>query len=607
MILRTTGLKPCATAAEWSNIWWRSRPARNWRRNRLAQSWWHSALALSILLTACTSPPPPQPAVRSTIAIPDDRILSSFAVSADGAHLVYSAESATDGRRRLYVRALAADNGTDRELSGTTGASMPFFSPDGSSIAYFARGGIWQTRVTGSQSPSRIADAPADSAGGTWTNDGRIVFAPLGQAGLMQVPMTGGAVTSLTSPNVADGELDHGWPHALPDGAIVFTVSERGRDPHVEVLSTDKHRIRLRVPIIGQAQFVETGHLVYSFLGNLMAVKFDRDRHAIEGVPASIAKGIQTSTGYGALGRSGLSVSRTGTLVWLRAASDEGHTRLVGVDRDGRASPLAAPAAGLQTPRLSPDGRRLAVVARSGVMTREIRVLETARPERVVATIQGGDNQSPAWIDNRRLTFGSNRDGLQKIYVVTVDGRRSPAPLFTADATVARNPASWSRPATLLALYEIEPARGRNVLVYRVGESIAPVAASVANERSPAVSYDGRWIAYVSDVSGRDEVYAARLDRTGEATQLTKHGASEPVWAREGLFYREGERMVLRPLEAGFPGAPQSIFEGHFERDPGANLASYDVAPDGRLFIMLKNASQPRELRVVKNWGTELP
>jgi Tol biopolymer transport system component len=245
------------------------------------------------------------------------------------------------------------------------------------------------------------------------------------------------------------------------------------------------------------------------------------------------------------------------------------------------------------------------VVARSGVMTREIRVLDTAHPERVVLTITGGDNQSPAWVDARRLTFGSNRDGLQKIYVVNVDGRRPPAPLFTADATAARNPASWAR--KVLALYEIEPARSRDVLVYRVGESIAPVAATNANERSPSVSPDGRWIAYVSDASGRDEVYLTRLDRAGDPLALTKSGATEPSWSREGLLYREGERIVLRSLRDGTFADPQVLFEGHFERDPGANLAAYDVDPQGRFFIMLKSAAKPRELRVVKNWANELP
>jgi Tol biopolymer transport system component len=563
-------------------------------------------IAAMVLGIACTSEPASPPAVRFTVPVPEDRVLTSFAVSPDGAQLAYVAENTVDGRRRLFVRSLATESGVDRELPNTVGATSPFFSPDGSSIAYFARGAIWRTQVADA-TPRRIVDAPTDTAGGTWTSDGRIIFAPLGNQGLMHVSDAGGAPAPLTVLNTADGEIEHGWPHALPEGSIVFTVSERARDPHVEVLSADKERKRLRVPIIGQVQFVDTGHLVYSFLGNLMAVRFNRDTHAIDGVPVAVAKGIQTSRGFGTLGRSGLAVSPNGTLVWLRAAADEGKSRLVRVDRDGKSSPLSPAAEVLQTPRLTPDGRRLAVVVRSGVMTRDIRVIDTARPDRVTFVIEGGDNQSPAWMDNRRLTFGSNREGLQKIYTVSVEGKRPPSPLFTADATAARNPASWSRPPRMLALYEIEPARGRDVLVYRVGESIVPAAATDANERSPSVSIDGRWLAYVSDASGRDEVYVTRLDRAGEAVQMTKTGATEPVWTREGLFYREGESMVLRAFVGGDVGEPRVLFEGHFERDPGSNLAAYDVDAQGRFFMMLKSASQPRELRVVKNWGSELP
>ena len=139
------------------------------------------------------------------------------------------------------------------------------------------------------------------------------------------------------------------------------------------------------MPIFGQAQFVETGHLVYSFLGNLMAVKFDPDERDDRRRSRGRCEGYSDIDRIRRAWAFGFAVSRTGTLVWLRAGADEGKSRLVRVERDGKVSPLAAPADALQTPRLSPDGRRLAVVARSGVMTRDIRVLDAAQPERVIA------------------------------------------------------------------------------------------------------------------------------------------------------------------------------------------------------------------------------
>lgn len=565
-----------------------------------------AGLAVSAMACAGTPPRPPAEPVRFTIALPADRKLITFAVSPDGRWLAYAAERTADQQTHLLLRSVGGAD--DREVAGSLGAHNPFFSPDGDWVAYFSRGAIWKASTASpGDRPLKIADTPAEAAGATWTDAGAIVFAPLGSQGLMEIAAAGGRPVPITTLNPRDGELEHGWPHALPNGAIVFTVTARGRDAHLEVLSAMRVRKRQPVPAVGQAQFVSSGHLVYSYLGNLLAVSFDADESAIRGTPVVIAKGIQMLSAFGNLGRSVFSVSRTGTLAWLPASPEDARSLLVRVDRSGRYSPLPAPPEVYQTPRLSPDGRRLAVVVRPGLITREIRVLDAANPGRVIFAVQGGDNQSPAWMpDSRRLSFGSNRDGLQKIYTVAVDGARQPRPLFSIDVSVARNPSAWTRNPPLLALYEIDPVRRRDVFIYRVGESVTPVAASAANERSPVLSPDGRWIAFVSDASGRDEIHVTRQSDPSEVRQLTRAGAVEPVWSREGLFYREGERLMLTELNNGSLSEPREMFEGHFERDPGANLASYDVDPQGRFFIMLKSALVPRQLRMVTNWGTEL-
>jgi hypothetical protein len=400
----------------------------------------------------------------------------------------------------------------------------------------------------------------------------------------------------------------------------VFTVSQKGRDAHLETVSASNVRGREPVPVVGQAAYVSTGELVYSYLGDLLAVPFDAAGLTARGVPVALVRGIQSSSEYDGLGHAGFAVSPNGTLAWLPASVQDQQSSLVRVDFSGAVAPLGGPPDVYQTPRLSPDGRRLAVVTRSGLMTRDIRVLDAAHPDRVQLTIQGGDNQSPAWVPDGRLSFASNRDGVQRIYLVTVDARNQghqgptpapkPQPLFSTDVSSPRNPASWRDPPrggrdgrrtpSLLAFYEIDQFRSRDVLVYRVGEAILPVAATNANERSPWLAPDGRSIAYVSDASGRDEVYVKALPPNGdesEARQVSRAGGTEPVWSTAGLLYRERDRLLLDG---------KVLFEGRFEHDAAANAADYDVDPKGRFLVMLKRAGHPGELRLVKNWGREL-
>ena len=175
-----TGLKPCATNSHDRVAGWTEpKPCTTWSQSAHR---WHRALALSAVLSAiaCTSVPAPPAAIRFTVPVPDERVLSSFAVSSNGERLVYSAESAADGRRRLYLRSLGGAGAADHEVPDTIGATTPFFSPDGRSVAYFSRGAIWHRPLFSGGGPVRVVDAPGGSAGGTWTATGWIIFAPLG-------------------------------------------------------------------------------------------------------------------------------------------------------------------------------------------------------------------------------------------------------------------------------------------------------------------------------------------------------------------------------------------------------------------------------------------
>lgn len=578
------------------------------------------ALGAIVVSLACGAPdiPPPEP-VRATIDIPAGRELESFAIAPDGSRIAYAAEE--NGRDYLFVTSLAA-SGVDTSFSDSAGASRPFFSPDGQSIAFFANRRLNRVRTDGSEPARQICEAPSGSAGGAWTDDGRILFAPLNGQGLLEVPASGGRPRPLTRLNRRAGEIAHGWPHVLPGGGIVFTVSRRERDPQLAVLPPNGGEPRPLLPAVGQAQFVSSGlpaeapqtatgakvgHLVYGYLGDLLAVPFDLSELATRAGPTVIARNLQSFRGFGGIGRTALSVSRNGTLAWLRGNVEEPRSLLAWVDRAGRLSPLRELDGQYQSPRLSPDGRRIAMVVRSGVMTRDIRVIDAARPDRVLLTLQGGDNHSPVWRpDGRRLTFASNRDGPQDIYEASLDGAIEK--LIPTDGS-ARNPTSWSRRPSVLAFYRIMPDGGRDIQTFQPPKTLNIRVATAANERSPALSEDGRWLAYVSDESGRDEVYVRRTDdpeRRG--VQLSVSGGVEPLWTKDGLLYRDGAAVIFTPIGAaeGTLLGGRLLFERRFQMDSGGNLPDYDVSRDGQRLLMLKSARHPREIRVVTNWSTEL-
>lgn len=548
------------------------------------------------------------PPVSLAVTLPAEQSPDSVALSPDGLQLVFSAE--TGGRLQLYRRAV--DRYQIEAIPNTEGAHSPFFSPDSTWVAFFADGKLRKTRVTGGAAAEDICEAPIDSAGGAWGEDGTVVFAPLHGGGLVRVSASGGKPEVLTRPDTKAGEVAHGWPQILPEGrGVLFTVSRRDRDSRLAVLLRDGTVRPLAIPLMGQAAWVRGDLLAYGLRGELLAVRFDPERLRPAGVPFVLATDLRSALGFDALDRACFSASREGPIVYVPGPAGEPDSVPVWVDRQGRATPTRFAPAHYQSPRLSPDGTRVAVAIRSALMARDIWVQELASGARLRLSPAGGDSQSPVWMpDSRRLTFASTASGAQNVYVRPLE-EGADAQLLLAGGAV-HNPASWSRDGRMLAYYDVDPSKGRDVWVLDRDGEIRAVAATGANERAPSLSPDGAWMAYVSDESGADEIYVVPTATGGTARRVSSSGGTEPLWSPTGLeiFYRQADRLMTVPVIPG-PSprfdAARPLFEGQYLLDSGGNQPNYDVSSDGQRFLMLRSADRPREIRILLNWASRVP
>lgn len=524
--------------------------------------------------------------------------MRDLTISPDARLLAYAGD--VGGETAIYLRPL--DVAEPRVLDGTSGGRHPFFSPDGRWIGFFASDALKKVSVDDG-TVRDVSAAPDGSAGASWGPDGRIVFAPLGGRGLMVVDADGGEPRGLTDVDVGEGEVAHGWPHVLPGGAgIVFTIASVGREPRIAVLGPDDEAPRVLLPVHGHAQYVSSGHLVYGYLGRLMALSFDLTTLEGGGAPRTIAAALSGSPlGFDTLGAAVFATSPTGVISYLPGTQAPPSNELVWVNRDGSSLRLPDSLGRQRTPRLSPDGSRVAIAVQEGQFGRQIWVADVDDGRRQILTREGGDNHSPVWSpDARELAFASNRLGPQNIFV------RSSTPGGTARRLLAtggvHNPGSWR--GSRLAFYEVTGTTGRDIWLRDDDGTTRPVVATPADERAPALSPDGGWLAYTSDESGTDEVYVRALVG-GDAIRVSRGGGTEPVWAPAGdeLFHRRGDRMMATAIHVSpslSVGATETLFSRAFDHDPGGNVPNYDVAADGR-FLMLRRADVPRGLRVLLN------
>ena len=521
-----------------------------------------------------------------------------LAVSPRETGFVYSGSS--NGVRQLFHRSWDALEA--KPLPGTEEARLPFFSPDGIWVGYFANQQLKKVPLTGGP-PVVVCEVP-DPLGGSWAPDGTIVFASR-RSHLRRVSSSGGVPAPLSALNSDQGEVTHTFPSFLPRGkAIIFTVQSTSAPPQLAILdlTTGEHRL-----LIGgsQARYATTGHVV--FQGNestqsLLAAPFDADRLELTGEPVAILE--DGSAGPGAVGT--FDIGLDGTLVYLPTVRP--NSTLVWVSREGRETPVVEEPAMYRYPRLAPGGAR-AVVAVDTRGRLDIWVHDVERGTRTRLTRSSGESVYPLWTpDGGRVTFSrsKNLNMNYDLFWAPSDGSGEPELLLEREGL--QFPFSWSPDGRTLAFGDTN-----DIWVLPVGGQPVPFLTGSAQEQGAAFSPDGRWLAYVSDESGRHEVYVRPYPKAEGKWTISTDGGRAPLWSPQSgeLFYRSENRVMVVPVTTDrtfTAGTPRPLFEGSYSPPSTGGNPYYDVSPDGQRFLMLAQSTRATrgQVHVVLDWFAEL-
>jgi serine/threonine protein kinase/Tol biopolymer transport system component len=585
-------------------------------------SWWRARWVLTasgLILGAAMAgtaawtlkpTPPPQPlqVIRFTVPLNRDESLfapntlaipSSVAISPDGRFIAY-VTTRTATQLQIYLRPL--DSPESRLISGAENSYAPIFSPDGQWIAFAKAGGggLLKVPITGGAALNLAPTAPFNSA--YWGADGRITLGST--AGLHQISDNGGAARQLT--HLRAGEATHRLPSELPGGRGVLFEATTGPQQGKIVLhaaATDDYRDL--IPAGSASRYSPTGHVIYAQGGTLFAVPFGLDTLTTTGDPVPVVRNVlQNTAGY-----AYYDFSANGTLVYVSGVAGAART-LTWVARNGTEQPLAAPAREYDWPRLSPDGRTIAIEVGGQTWT-----YDTGRDTLTRLTFDGVQNDSPAWSpDGSRVAIRSNRAGIGSIFWQMADGSGGQERLSTG-TQVADTPGSFSPDGQFLAFFRTDPKTQRDIWVISLkNKQRSPFLVTPATEGAPRFSPDGRFLAYVSDESGRPEIYVQPFPGPGGKWQISTDGGIEPLWNPNGreLFYRNRNRVMAVPVTtqpAFSAGRPSMLFEGEYLASPfPATGVTYDVTRDGQRFLMVKETPQASDIRinVVANWFEEL-
>jgi serine/threonine-protein kinase len=530
----------------------------------------------------------------------------TIAASPDGSMIAFAGRSpaANPAGTLLYLRRLDQLEATP--LPGTEGASGPFFSPDGRWIGFFASNKLKKIAVTGG-AVATLADV-VGARGADWNDAGTIVFQPgssTGNVQMLAISANGGEATPMHSAYA--GTADR-WPQFLPGGRGVLYTSTRNNT----ALGFNDATLMVRPLGDGEAtvvhrggyfgRYLPSGHLTFIHDGTMFAAPFDLGTLQMTGSPVPVVEGVASDSSSGV---AEAAVTAAGTLAYAPGADRSGinESPLAWIERSGATRPLRSAPSIWGTPKFSPDGRRLALTLNIRGQT-DIWTYAWDTDTSTRFTFDPAVDAMPVWTpDGRRIAFASQRaDGIHNLYWQRADGSGEAQRL--TESPQPQLPGSWHPSGKFLAYHQglgldnkqdilALPIEGDEASGWKPGKPIEVVGGPF-RKVLPVFSPDGRWLAYVSNESGRFEVYVRPFPGPGGKWQISSGGANEPKWSptRRELYFRAAGTFMVVPYavvgESFQAEKPRRWSPGSSSVGPPINYGTtYDVHPDGERFVVM--------------------